>query len=90
MKIKDTREAMLKVIREVGFGSKTYEQYVEELCDRLMEAGAFVPPVNIGGVVYAALPSIFGEEAEIFKENGFPQGFFDKMLGEAVKPQENG
>ena len=65
MKVIDTREAMLKVIREVGFGSKTYEQYVEELCDRLMEAGAFVPPVNIGGVVYAALPSIFGEEAEI-------------------------
>jgi hypothetical protein len=28
--------------------------------------------------------------AEIFKGNGFPQGFFDKMLGEAVKPQENG
>lgn len=28
--------------------------------------------------------------AEIFPKNGFPQGFFDKMLGEAVKPQENG
>lgn len=65
MKVIETRENMLKIIRSVHAGDLSLEEYTELICDRLMEAGAFVPPVNIGGVVYAALPSIFGEEAEI-------------------------
>lgn len=67
MKIKDTRESMLKVIREVGFGSKTYEQYVEELCDRLMEAGAFVPPVKCGEEVFAACPALGKNDKEFIE-----------------------
>ena len=65
MKVIETREKMLKIIRSVHAGDLSLEEYTELVCDRLMEAGAFVPPVNIGGVVYAALPSVFGEEASV-------------------------
>lgn len=65
MKVSETRENMLKIIRSVHAGDLSLEEYTELICDRLMEAGAFVPPVNIGGVVYAALLPIFDEEAEI-------------------------
>ena len=30
-----------------------------------------------------------GRMAEIFKKNGFPQGFFDNMLGEVIVKEEN-
>ena len=63
MKVIETRENMLKIIRSVHAGDLSLEEYLELICDKLMEAGAFVPPVNIGGVVWAALPSILGEEA---------------------------
>ena len=65
MKVIETRENMLKIIRSVHAGDLILEEYTELICDRLMEAGAFVPPVNIGGEVFAALPPLFDEEADI-------------------------
>ena len=64
MKVTETREKMIEVIREVEIGGKTYEEYVNELCDRLMEAGAFVPPVKVGETVFAACPALekYGED----------------------------
>lgn len=62
MKVKETREAMIKAIRSVSPAGKVYADYVEELCDRLMSLGAFIPPAKIGDTVYAVLPSVLGEE----------------------------
>ena len=62
MKVKETREAMIKAIRSVSPAGQVYADYVEELCDRLMSLGAFIPPAKIGDTVYAVLPSVLGEE----------------------------
>lgn len=68
MKVTETREEMLKIIRAVEIGGKTYEEYVNELCDRLMEAGAFVPPVKCGETVFAACPALYEGEEDIIEE----------------------
>lgn len=81
MKINDTREQMLKIIREVGFGSKTYEQYVEALCERLMAEGAFIPPVKIGETVFAACPAL-GESDEDFIDGYKVRGYGVNEEGE--------
>ena len=74
MKVAETREEMLRVIRAVEIGGKTYEEYVNELCDRLMEAGAFVPPVKCGETVFAACPALdkYDEDSiEEYKVRGY-------------------
>ena len=68
MKITETREEMLRVIRTVEIGGKTYGEYVNELCDRLMEAGAFVPPVKCGETVFAACPALAKCDEDIIDE----------------------
>jgi hypothetical protein len=68
MKVTETREEMLKIIRAVEIGGKTYEEYVNELCDRLMEAGAFVPPVKCGETVFAACPALTKLDEDIIDE----------------------
>lgn len=68
MKVTETREEMLRVIRAVEIGGKTYEEYVSELCDRLMEAGAFVPPVKCGETVFAACPALTKLDEDIIDE----------------------
>ena len=65
MKIEETRDAMVAAIRSVPIAGKSYDEYVEELCDRLMSLGAFVPPAKIGETVYAALPACLGEKPDI-------------------------
>ena len=65
MKIEETREAMVKAIRSVSPAGKVYADYVEELCDRLMSLGAFIPPAKIGDTVYAVLDTVLGEEPSI-------------------------
>ena len=65
MKVEETREAMVRAIRSVSPAGKVYADYVEELCDRLMSIGAFIPPAKIGDTVYAALDSLFGEEPSL-------------------------
>ena len=65
MKIEETREAMVAAIRSVDIAGKDYDGYVEELCDRLMSLGAFVPPVKKGDTVWAYLPEILGEEPSV-------------------------
>lgn len=62
MKIEETREAMIKAIRSVSPAGKVYTDYVEELCDRLMSLGAFIPPAKIGDTVYAVFDAVMGEE----------------------------
>lgn len=65
MKIEETRDAMVAAIRSVSIAGKSYDEYVEELCDRLMSLGAFVPPAKIGDTVYSVLDSVCGEVPEI-------------------------
>ena len=65
MKIEETRDAMVAAIRSVPIAGKNYDEYVEELCDRLMSLGAFVPPAKIGDTVYAVLDTVLGEEPSI-------------------------
>lgn len=65
MKIEETRDAMVAAIRSVPIAGKNYDEYVEELCDRLMSLGAFVPPAKIGETVYAVLDAVLGEEPSI-------------------------
>ena len=68
MKVEETREAMVAAIRSVPIAGKSYDEYVEELCDRLMEAGAFVPPVKCGETVYAACPALAKCDEDIIDE----------------------
>ena len=68
MKIAETREKMIEVIRAVEIGGKTYEEYVNELCDKLMEAGAFVPPVKCGETVFAACPALTKIDEDFIEE----------------------
>ena len=68
MKIEETREAMMQAIRSVSPAGKGYSDYVEELCDRLMEAGAFVPPVKCGETVFAAYPKLNASDEDIIDE----------------------
>lgn len=62
MKVEETREAMIKAIRSVSPAGKVYADYVEELCDKLMSLGAFIPPAKIGDTVFAVLDTVLGEE----------------------------
>ena len=62
MKNEEIREAMIKAIRSVSPAGKVYTDYVEELCDRLMSLGAFIPPAKIGDTVYAVFDATLGEE----------------------------
>lgn len=68
MKVAETREKMIEVIRSVEIGGKTYGEYVNELCDRLMEAGAFVPPVKCGETVFAACPALDELDEDVIED----------------------
>ena len=46
-----TKEKLIKAIREVPI-SKTYEEYVEALADKLIEEGVIITLCKVGDTVY--------------------------------------
>ena len=65
MKIEDRKTAMREAILSVPLTGRGYNDFVNDIVEKLTELGAFIPPVKIGETVYAALDSVLGEPPSI-------------------------
>ena len=58
------RNKLTEIIREVSISGKDYEQYVEDIVEKLIAEGVILPPCRFGQTVYAALVPYFEADPE--------------------------
>ena len=57
MRIEDRKAAMREAILSVPLTGRGYNDFVNDIVEKLTELGAFVPPVKVGDVCYVACPA---------------------------------
>lgn len=68
MKIEDRKTAMREAILSVPLKGKEYNDYVNDIVEKLTELGAFIPPVKIGDTVWVGFPAVAEYEEDIIDE----------------------
>lgn len=68
MKIEDRKTAMREAILSVPLTGRGYNDYVDDIVEKLTELGAFIPPVKIGETVFAAYPALDENDEDIIDE----------------------
>lgn len=74
MKIEDRKTAMREAILSVPLKGRGYNDYVNDIVEKLTELGAFIPPVKIGETVFAACPALTKLDEDIidgYKVRGY-------------------